>query len=296
MHQCTRNAYVNRILRIAYLNQGIKLGEMDFPTLPSVPSDEVVKVLVDSARERLRKLFQHDILVESPSVRKINFDGVELLVCLINDQAIEWYSQSPIENFDFTTEDKAGLLPKGGVIFDIGAHQGVWSMYYCLRDRTTSVYCFEPSIINVEAICINMLLNGVDNLCIIPSAVGTVGTDVSPGSAKSDMLVDFVGDRIHVVNFENFAGHKVDFAKVDIEGFEFDLITKFDWFFDFATHYHLELHIPHLAHRGLDYRAAYRRIPFDKFSIEDWQTKMPVVVKEDSDLSGFATLLMKRRN
>jgi FkbM family methyltransferase len=292
-----RIEYINRVLSVAYANLGVSLGSSNLLSLnDAAGSDQVViEQLVASARKRLNSIFPEDVLLQAPTVRSLSFDEVEIKIAIVNEQGREWYLNSDVGMFDFTAEADAGLLPSGGVIFDIGAHQGVWSMFYCLRDKSTTVFCFEPSIINVEVICMNMLINDVKNLRITPSAVGVTGSDVSSDDAKEDMLVDFVGDRLHVINFQNFAAHQVDFAKVDIEGFEFDLIMKFQWFFDFARHYHLELHIPHLERRGVDYREAFSKIPFDKFDVTDWQTRSPVLVERNTELSGYTTLMLKRK-
>jgi hypothetical protein len=58
---------------------------------------------------------------------------------------------------------------------------------------------------------------------------------------------------------------------------------------------HVELHIPHLERRALDYRDVMRLIPFDKFEVFNCQNLQVVPVSANTELSGYCSLMMRRR-
>lgn len=51
----------------------------------------------------------------------------------------------------------------GGVMFDIGANIGLYSVYYASTKKST-VYAFEPSFFNLPALAKNININGLSNL------------------------------------------------------------------------------------------------------------------------------------
>ena len=204
-----------------------------------------------------------DQISADPAVRVATFEGeggspVEILIPILNQQGRAWYAQSPRENFDFTVEQAVGLLDGARTIYDFGSHHGVWSAFYSLRARGAGlVWAFEPSILNVEVSALLFLLNGIANVIIVAAAVGA-RTDHLTAANRDGMLVDFVDD-LQVVDLASIAWRKADFIKMDIEGFEYDLITAYPWVFDLATHMHVELHIPHLERRGFGLPDGSRR-------------------------------------
>jgi FkbM family methyltransferase len=290
-YQAARN-----ILISAYKWYGVDLTEGNFLSstqLTEANLEQKATLLFERSKQRLEILGHSGSLLEDPVVVCRRFGQIDINVCAINQQGVDWYIVSEVTNYDFMIEESNGLLPSSGKIIDLGAHQGLWSMYYCLRDKRTQVTCFEPSIINIEALCINMVLNCVDNLQVVPMAAGVKSSEVARDASDS-MLVDFVGGGFPVVNFQTFCGGYVDFMKVDIEGFEYDLISNCSNFFELARNFHLELHIPHLKRRNLDYKDVYERIPFDKFDVTDWQSGSPVIVHAASELDGYCSLMMRR--
>ncbi len=155
------------------------------------------------------------------------------------------------------------------------------------------VWAFEPSILNVEISALLFLLNGIANVINVAAAVGA-RTDHLTAANRNGLLVDFVDD-LHVVDLASIAWRKADFLKMDIEGFEYDLIMAYPWVFDLATHMHVELHIPHLERRGLDYREVVRLLPFDRFDVLNYQKGVLTPIAAATELSGYCSLMLKRR-
>lgn len=62
-------------------------------------------------------------------------------------------------------------LPRGAVLWDIGANVGLYSVYAAKR-RECRVYAFEPSVFNLELLARNLQMNGVTaQVCIVPVAL-----------------------------------------------------------------------------------------------------------------------------
>jgi FkbM family methyltransferase len=57
----------------------------------------------------------------------------------------------------------------GGILWDIGANIGLYSLYAVKRHPGTKVYAFEPSVLNLELLARNIAVNGeVGAVCIVP--------------------------------------------------------------------------------------------------------------------------------
>jgi FkbM family methyltransferase len=271
-----------------------------FSALESLTRAEVVTRIAERIRLRLDLLPEplgHQI-IETPFIRSITFDDITtILIPILNQQGIEWYSEAPHQNFDFTVERKLGLLDGAKVIYDFGGHHGVWAAYYAKTVGDNGyVYSYEPSILNVEISSLLFLINDLANVVNTATAVGThTHHGVGASDASKGMLIDFVSDDIRVIDVRSIAWHKADFLKMDIEGFEYDLLTECPWIFDLATNMHIELHIPHLERRSLDYRDVTRLLPFDEFEVHNSHGLSLEPVTADTPLSGYCSLMMKRR-
>lgn len=280
-------------------------GLTDEQTKNSVPGfveirdsseNERLEILVRSIKNRLETVNSKltDKFIDVPYTRLLSFEDIHINVPIVNEQGVEWYSNSPIENYDFMVERNIGLLDEAKVIYDFGGHHGIWAAYYAKSVSGGGfVYTFEPSIINLEVSSLLFLLNGISNVVSIGAAVGTETDHDGSTSSSNGMLVDFV-EEMRVVDIRSVSWRYGDFMKMDIEGFEYDLLTKFSWLFNLAENIHLELHIPHLERRGLDYRDVTALIPFDEFEIFNSKGSLLEPVTRESELSGYCSLMMKR--
>lgn len=122
-------------------------------------------------------------------------------------------------------------LKQGDIIFDIGANIGNHSLFFSLVAKAKMVYAFEPVNDTYNILTQNIKLNGLQN---------TVKTfDIALGSSQSKAKVDHYsiqniggtsikedaeGD-IQIDKLDNYCSmEKVDFVKIDVEGFEINVI------------------------------------------------------------------------
>lgn len=267
-----------------------------YATLEAASEEERLSHLVASTKARLDRISPAltEKLIDTPRLRLLTFGDIAFQVPIINEQGVEWYGSAPLENFDFTVERKIGLLDDAKVVYDFGGHHGVWAAYYSkIVGEGGFVYTFEPSVINLEVSALLFLVNGISNVVNIGAAVGTMTDHEGVKDSSAGMLVDFV-DEMRVIDIRSLTWRYGDFMKMDIEGFEYDLLTKFPWLFELAENIHLELHIPHLERRGLDYRDVTAVLPFEKFEIHNSEGGGLQPVTRDSELSGYCSLMMRR--
>ncbi|MCC6508827.1 MAG: FkbM family methyltransferase [Pirellulaceae bacterium] len=255
---------------------------------------DATRALLPGIAKRLNLLRKGlaDALLPDPQVRTVELLGRPVYWPIVNQQGLEWYGASPLAACDFLQETELGLHENAQVIYDFGGHHGVWAQYYSMIvGPTRRVYSYEPSIVNIEVSALLLLLNSASNVVNFAMAIGAGG---NPLEHRASMLVDFVDpNSLEIVDFRNTTWDYADFLKMDIEGYEYDLITANPHVFDLARHMHIEVHIPHLERRGLDYRKIINLIPFDKFEVYNHDRNHPV--GRETPLEGFCGLLLKRK-
>lgn len=286
-------------LNMLYGSRGIALPGLE-ASLPSVERvaglgpEKGIELLFPAIRARV-SAFDGSLageFLEQPTFREVELLGRRVVWPILTRQGLEWYGAAPLETYDYLAEARMGLHEGGRVFYDFGGHHGIWALYYSLvAGPTGRVYSFEPSVINVEMSALLQLVNGVENIVTIGLALVPSGDRGS----HSDMLVDFVPrESLLTVGLREVCWDRGDFLKMDIEGYEYDLLTRDPWIFDLATHMHIELHIPHLERRGLDYRRVMEVIPFDRFDVFNHMTGEAVFF--DTPLQGYCSLLFRRRH
>lgn len=290
-------------LRAAYHSLGLVtdvsdagLALFEYAEIESLPKEKLLDLCFEKIKLRLGKVSSALLseFVEKPTIRTVYFHNKEFFLPLLNKQAVEWYGSSSVYNFDFIVESFQGMHNNARTIYDVGGHQGVWAAYYSIicgeRGR---VYTFEPSIINIECSSLLFLMNGLENIVSIPFGIGDKTGLIK--KHESGALVDFIDHNIGLLRFDQIFWERADFIKIDIEGFEFEFLTSFRNLFEFCNSVHLELHIPHLVKRGLDYQEIYRLIPFDKCNVQNYQHGQCKSVGPLDKLEGFCSLLISAK-
>ena len=128
---------------------------------------------------------------------------------------------------------------RNSVFYDIGANVGLYSIYAGLI-KNSRVYCFEPSVFNLELLTKNIYLNNlVDNVTLVPIALNDKIivsnlklSNTEWGGAHSTFDKDFDGDGEKMkIKFEyNTIGFDLnsfvesskilmpDYIKIDVDG------------------------------------------------------------------------------
>ncbi|MCE9648015.1 MAG: FkbM family methyltransferase [Parvibaculum sp.] len=132
-----------------------------------------------------------------------------------------------------------GLIPRDGVIVDVGAHAGQHSKLFARMAPRGHVYAFEPGVYALSILKIVIGLRGFSNVSIVKAGLsdsattetlhvplkrrGSVGFGLSHIGAAADGRAT-VAEEIKLTTLDIFAREnglsRLDFIKVDIEGWE----------------------------------------------------------------------------
>jgi FkbM family methyltransferase len=130
-----------------------------------------------------------------------------------------------------------GEVPKNGIVMDVGANIGVYSLYAAIHGAK-KVYAFEPNRESFDTLCKNIKENGFEKV-IIPfnNAVSDTDGDVllipkasSPYNRISTEVPDYSEDmdRVETLSIPTVIKkhniEKIDLLKMDCEGSEFGII------------------------------------------------------------------------
>jgi FkbM family methyltransferase len=119
-------------------------------------------------------------------------------------------------------------------VIDIGTNIGNHLLYWCSEMGARQVYCFEPNDYNRSVLFRNIELNHLESIVSVHScALGAergkgVQSNFSLGNTGMNR-VDKVSDAsmattTEIKRLDDFAINKVDFVKIDVEGFEIDVL------------------------------------------------------------------------
>ena len=144
------------------------------------------------------------------------------------------------------TLDWIDSIPKGSILWDVGANIGLYSTY-AAKKRDCGVYAFEPSVFNIELLARNIFINDlVDKITIIPlplsenlqssrlnmtstewgGALSTFGEEYGHDGKKLDKIFEFTTIGISMMDALQFFNiPKPNFIKMDVDGIE-HLILK----------------------------------------------------------------------
>ncbi len=130
----------------------------------------------------------------------------------------------------------------GMTVYDVGAFHGLLTMFFASRAKT--VVCFEPNIQNHKRLMENLILNGIRNVEVRKTGVGSrrerrtmVGNPLMLGGASLDEKtvaellrsgMRTVIENISVVTLDEEISQAnlpaPDFIKIDVEGWEIEAL------------------------------------------------------------------------
>lgn len=91
---------------------------------------------------------------------------------VINGIKIRFLSKAVINEVFFEDPYRIEEIPDGGLVIDIGAHIGTFTLR-CTIEKHCTVYAYEPSQLNFDLLATNITLNGVeDRVKIFHEAIG----------------------------------------------------------------------------------------------------------------------------
>lgn len=130
----------------------------------------------------------------------------------------------------------------GDVVFDIGANVGYYAVPFALSIGPNGrLFAFEPNPRIAERLSAHLELNGLMNVTVVPTALGSQNTEMElfvppnddPGSAT--LIQDWRKEtavekhKVSVIRLDDYVVDqdidRVDLIKLDVEGFELDVLS-----------------------------------------------------------------------
>ncbi|HLP86296.1 MAG TPA: FkbM family methyltransferase [Candidatus Paceibacterota bacterium] len=133
-----------------------------------------------------------------------------------------------------STREVKNIITKGMNILEVGANIGYYALLETsLAGETGHLYAMEPSPYNFDLLTKNLELNGLKNYDLYKLAAGSQeGKAKFLLSGRSNLSTfiereDLTGEEVDVdvVKLDNFlVGKKVDFIRMDVEGYELEIL------------------------------------------------------------------------
>ncbi|MBS0537237.1 MAG: FkbM family methyltransferase [Proteobacteria bacterium] len=169
------------------------------------------------------------------------YDNTTVDVTLGNDNSLCLYVCGTFEPNEFAFLE--GFLKPGMVFVDVGANDGYYTLFAARRVGSGGkVVAVEPSTRERINLRRNLAQNGLDNVSVVPAALGAAPGDADLHLAQGvhsghNTLGKFAHDDVTAVNLERVSVktldkvaaelnlQKVDFVKVDVEGAEASVVA-----------------------------------------------------------------------
>ena len=138
----------------------------------------------------------------------------------------------------------ARLLAPDSVVFDVGANIGLTTLAFAAIAPEGRVFAFEPHVRSFQHLTQNVVANsaGAARIARIETINAACGASAGPGrlhedcfSAGSFLIADRTGElgragaEVEIVRLDDVANQqkltRLDFVKVDVEGFELDVVA-----------------------------------------------------------------------
>lgn len=180
---------------------------------------------------------------------------------------------------------KEKIIREGDVIFECGSHQGCTTILLSEWVRSKGkVFAFEPNFENFEILKTNVTLNSIANVELFNNAVGkhsgeiTIDASTSNSSIIVDGSVHNKYKTVKMINLDYFQEYHPDVLKIDVEGFEKEVLIGAEKILKTNPKLAIELHTEILPHYGTSVNEIFGLLNRDQYVFwVQWEDdQMPV--------------------
>jgi FkbM family methyltransferase len=160
------------------------------------------------------------------------------------------------------------MIEPGDVVLECGGHHGCSAILLSRWvGETGKVVTFEPIKLNTEIIEKNLELNGLCNISVECRAVGAEPgiIRVSRSSCASIITNKIVGRQVEVINLDAFLHLKPTLVKIDVEGFEIQVLRGAHAILDSHPKLAIEIHAEMLHDYGTSVQELFSMIDLDVY-------------------------------
>jgi len=130
-----------------------------------------LKLLITSISKTALGMYAQQIIVNNVMGRRKEFIHNGLRLEFVIPNRLTLYRVDSFATKEPETLEWIENIPKGEVLWDIGANVGLYTVY-AAKLNDCKVYAFEPSVFNLELLARNICLNGLQKIVtIVPVAL-----------------------------------------------------------------------------------------------------------------------------
>ncbi len=233
--------------------------------------NKIVNALIErlprSVRTALKKLlFDLRQRTFTPYLTKKNLDGVPFDFWIGDTDARDWYDRTGRLSLEMAfVRDR--MIEPGDVVLDCGAHHGRTAILFShwVGDNGR-VIAFEASPTNCDILAKNIAINGITNVSLERKAVGASDGRVRiDGVSDSTIIFSKQGTEVEITCLDNYANLNPTFIKVDVEGFEYEVLRGAKSILSKRPKLALEIHGDKLAKYGTSLNEIFEAIGRDRY-------------------------------
>lgn len=200
-----------------------------------------LKFLITSISKTVLGMYAYQIIVNNAmGMSKVFiYNGLKLKFAIPNRLSV--YRVDTFATKEPETLEWIENIPKGEVLWDIGANIGLYTVY-AAKLNDCIVYAFEPSVFNLELLARNIFLNGLQNrVTIIPvalsdkksenifqmsstdwgGALSTFGAGIDQNGKPMDGIFEYKTLGMSMADaIRDFNIHIPKYIKMDVDGIE----------------------------------------------------------------------------
>ena len=201
-----------------------------------------------------------------PYVLQKRLAGHDLNLLIATRSGQCWYDCfSCMADFEFLSQLR--MIRPGDVVFDLGAHNGVYSVLFAKAAGPAGrVYSFEPFPVNAAIAQFNAVLNAC-NVEVFEVGLSNRSGKMVVNASTENVVYDASQTSLTITldKLDNFAHLEPDFIKIDIEGAEIDALSCAKKVLARRPNIYLEVHTSFFKRFGRRVEEIFDVVPFKDY-------------------------------
>jgi FkbM family methyltransferase len=233
--------------------------------------DMVKRALPGSVKEILRRaVYRQKRKFFKPYLKKKNIEGVVFDFWIGDRDGRDWYDLQCTDPVWVEMRFiKDHLIERGDVVLECGGHHGctaiVLSNWVGVGGK---VVTFEPSPANCDIIEKNLRQNGLTNVTLERKAVGAErGITTISDASNSSVTLPGEGFEVELTCMDEYRQLKPTFLKIDVEGFEMQVLQGAKEILATRPKIALEIHTDRLSGYGASVQDLFRLIDVENYKV-----------------------------